>query len=336
MNTDQASKICNAFGLGVLQNSPIPVSGGLIHRMYKVNTSNGAFAIKELNSNIMKREGIHASYIQSEAISAIVKSKHINAVTALLLNHSSPLYEIDDMIIMVFPWVEGRTLTSEQITPEHAKKIGTMLAGIHTANIKLMDLSIPEVSSIAEEQWHSHINSGLDHQLPWAIAANENLSNLITWSHESREAKQQLREHLIISHRDIDSKNVLWNHNEDPILIDWESAGFINPTAEAISMAIEWSGLTNLVFKPANFSAALKAYCSNCDNLLEKDVYNAIYSLIGGYLDWLEFNMSRSLDSHHVDEKHTALQETIKTLEKLNFLNNSVEKIVNLSQEFSS
>lgn len=336
MNKENVSKICNAFGLGQVQNGPTPVSGGLIHRMYKINTIDGAFAIKELNAEIMKRDGIKEVYIQSEKISAIVKSKQIHAVTALLLNHSTPLLEIDGMIVMVFPWVEGKTLTSDQVIPEHTKKIGSMLAGIHTANIQCMEQSIPEISSISNKQWQAHVKSGLNLQLPWAKAANENLSHLITWSEASREAKQQLNKNLVISHRDLDVKNVLWTPNEEPVLIDWEGAGFINPTAEAISMAIEWSGLTNILFKQDLFSAALQEYSLHCDYLRQQDIHHAIYSLIGGYLDWLEFNMSRSLNSSLTNEQQLGIEETQKTLQKLHFLHDNAHKIIEISSKFSA
>lgn len=45
---------------------------------------------------------------------------------------------------------------------------------------------------------------------------------------------------MVISHRDLDSKNVMWNQY-NPVLIDWESAGYINPMQDLIETAIYWS-----------------------------------------------------------------------------------------------
>ena len=54
----------------------------------------------------------------------------------------------------------------------------------------------------------------------------------------------------VISHRDLDPKNVMWNYNK-PVLIDWESAGYINPMQDLIETAIYWSKMNkvNLINK---------------------------------------------------------------------------------------
>lgn len=44
----------------------------------------------------------------------------------------------------------------------------------------------------------------------------------------------------IISHRNLDSKNVLWKEGI-PYIIDWESTEYINPAIELIDVATNWS-----------------------------------------------------------------------------------------------
>ncbi|MFS1511599.1 phosphotransferase [Chengkuizengella sp. SCS-71B] len=53
-------------------------------------------------------------------------------------------------------------------------------------------------------------------------------------------AAKLLASNTVISHRDLDSKNVMWNQ-DNPVLIDWESAGYINPMQDLIETAIYWS-----------------------------------------------------------------------------------------------
>lgn len=42
------------------------VSGGLSHRMYKVETDKGIYAVKELNSGVMKREKAYSNFVYSK------------------------------------------------------------------------------------------------------------------------------------------------------------------------------------------------------------------------------------------------------------------------------
>ena len=56
-------KTCG-FGTVVLPVSP--VSGGLMHRMYKVTTDCGIFAVKHLNPEIMKRPDARDNYDRAE------------------------------------------------------------------------------------------------------------------------------------------------------------------------------------------------------------------------------------------------------------------------------
>ena len=334
MNKIQISKICDTFHLGKVLSDATPVSGGLIHRMWRINTSQGSYAIKELDATIMKRPGIYESYIQSEQIATLLKGKQIPAATALFLNQTTPLYEVDGIIVMVFAWVDGKILTLKQVTTEHAKQIGAILATIHTANIKPMDLFIPEVHLIPEEQWYSLVSKAISKKLSWAVAANTNLPNLITWSNAYQEAKLRLNRRLVISHTDMDPKNVLWCDDTSPVLIDWEGAGLINPTAEVINVALEWAGMTDDLFKESIFLAVIEGYCNHGGSVIESDVYDALYGLIGGCLGWLEFNMCRSLDSTKFDVKaqKLGLEETEMTLTKLHFLAANIERFIQLIQ----
>jgi thiamine kinase-like enzyme len=300
--------------------------------MWRINTNRGSFAIKELDATIMQRPGIHESYIQSEKIAASLKSKQIPAATAII-NHNIPLYETDGIIVMVFPWIEGKTLTLNQVTTEHAKQIGAVVAAIHAANIKTFDLPIPEAHFISAERWHDLVEKALNNKLVWADVANANLPHLIAWSDTYQKAKPRLNKHLIISHTDMDPKNVIWCDAQSPVLIDWEGAGFINPTAEVVNVAIEWSGITEMLFREDIFSAVIEGYRNGGGCMIKSDMLDAFHGLIGGYLGWLEFNMIRSLDSskYNVDAQNLGIEETQLTLKKLNFLSENIDRFMRLS-----
>ncbi|CAM4239637.1 hypothetical protein [Bacillus manliponensis] len=73
--------LCQKSLLGELLNVPTPLSGGLLHRMYAIETTKGKYTIKLLNPQIMLRSTARQNYIHSEKIASFV-SKKISALPA--------------------------------------------------------------------------------------------------------------------------------------------------------------------------------------------------------------------------------------------------------------
>ena len=51
-------QLIKRYNLGDITGDILPVSGGLMHKMFKVQTSTGIYAVKCLNPEIMKRPGV--------------------------------------------------------------------------------------------------------------------------------------------------------------------------------------------------------------------------------------------------------------------------------------
>ena len=68
--------------LGELEWDILPVSGGLMHKMYKVQTTTGIYAVKCLNPEIMSRPDAMKNYSEAERLESILedngKLKEIN------------------------------------------------------------------------------------------------------------------------------------------------------------------------------------------------------------------------------------------------------------------
>ena len=80
--TDAINLLINKLKLGAVVRQE-QIFGGLINKMYKVETSSGIFAIKLLNPDIIKSEYGVANHILAETISEIAKENGINAVNAI-------------------------------------------------------------------------------------------------------------------------------------------------------------------------------------------------------------------------------------------------------------
>lgn len=61
------------------------VTGGLSHRMHKVVTDKGIYAIKELNLGVMKRQEAYSNFAFSEQVTDIAKENGITAIGAIKL-----------------------------------------------------------------------------------------------------------------------------------------------------------------------------------------------------------------------------------------------------------
>ena len=117
--------------LGTLVKNITKVTGGLSHRMYKVVTNKGIYAIKKLNSGVMKRKDAYSNFIFSEKVTDIVKENGITAVGAIKFKNNDIIKKINNRYFMAFDWIEGKTLKAEEITEKHCEIVGEILAKIH-------------------------------------------------------------------------------------------------------------------------------------------------------------------------------------------------------------
>ena len=112
---DKISKLTKKCGLGEITAEIKPVSGGLMHRMYKVQTSSGVYAVKCLNPEIMKRPGVMENYRRAEKLEQVLENAGIPLAPALALD-GQKMQELDGEYFYVFRWQEGRITDWQNIT----------------------------------------------------------------------------------------------------------------------------------------------------------------------------------------------------------------------------
>ena len=326
MNRVQAARLCATCNLGDLLMEPRAVVGGLLHRMWRLTTTRGSFAIKQLNPAIMRKPGIQYEYRVSEAIAQAMAEQGIPAIAALN-STNGPLQEIDDMFLMVYPWIEGETLSSAPVEPDRASQIGAILARMHA-----LALHLPEVAPLEWKHFHSDDWDILTFQaselgLPWAYSVRAALPMLLQWTQRYQDAGEKLMQRLVVSQRDLDQKNVIWHTPTAPKIIDWEAAGLINPTMELVSVALSWSGLATGVPGKDVFMTLINAYIQ-AGGTLQNTSMDALHGLLGTWLGWLLFNMRRSLGESisSEDERQLGIRETVNTLAILRSLATHTEE----------
>ncbi len=68
-------KISIQVKLGQLLTEPTALSGGLLHQMYRLQTTTGTYAVKLLNPSILSRPAARQNFIDSERIVTALQAK---------------------------------------------------------------------------------------------------------------------------------------------------------------------------------------------------------------------------------------------------------------------
>jgi Ser/Thr protein kinase RdoA (MazF antagonist) len=231
-------KLNEVSQLGEIVGVPESISGGLLHKMYAVKTTKEKYAVKLLNLQIMLRPEAISNYINSERIANLVSGK-VPSVPAKIIN-GDIIQRLDNQYFLVFSWIEGKCLNPKEINKTHCEKIGSILADIHKLDFFDLDLNYKVNTNRQQTNWNFYLERGRKNNAEWFDLLFEIIDKLNVWNALAIRSANLLTTNLVISHRDLDPKNVLWNQDK-PVLIDWESAGFINPVKDLIEIAIYWS-----------------------------------------------------------------------------------------------
>mgnify|MGYP005750579551 FL=1 len=305
----------NLLGIGEALEEPVEITGGLLHKMYRVCTAEGVFAVKVLNSEIMKRPGVLENTIRSEKIAAFF-SKKIPAVTALEVN-GEKVCIIDGKFYMVFPWVEGNSVFPPEIQERHCAKIGEILGIMHKLAENAWQIKDTE-EMMPMYKWERYLPEISVQDETWAREFCKIVPKLILWNKSACEAGNVLRKCRVISHRDLDPKNVMWD-GMNPYLIDWEAAGPVNPYQEFLEVALYWADDGRGSLNRECFDALLEAYTC-CKDLKKADWDIISAGGCSGMLGWLAYNIKRALGIEVADDAEILLgkQEVEKAIRELN------------------
>lgn len=304
------NKMIEELNLGNIIEEHVKVTGGLTHRMFKIVTDKGRYIVKLLNPNIMKRPTAMDNFNKSDKYEEILKSNGINAVYSLKFNNKK-MQEIDGQYFYVYEWYDGVVLKDDKITKYHCEEIGKALAKIHNIDLvkkkyKTYEKNIDfkyyiELAKIRKSSIYDLLYDKLD-------ILNDSMN-------KGNEAIKHLPNYYALCHNDMDSKNVMW-FNKDYKIIDLECLGYSNPYLELYELALCWSGYEKCNINFELFKTFFKSYFNNTK--LDKNVdWEIFYYANNGRLEWLEFNIKRSLmiECDSKEEQEIGINEVKETIE---------------------
>ena len=315
MSGVEINNLMETLKLGAVINEPVQVTGGLLHKMYRVSTDKGAYAVKVLNAEIMKRPVAVQNTVNSEKIATVFRAI-IPVVSALEID-GKQIHEMDGNYYMIFDWVEGESIFPPMITSENCYAIGEVLGKMHHAKLTV-DGVAPEEDDATMFAWDKY-----GQQLPeyiaedWANRFQEALPDIKAWNQAACDAQEVLAKTMVISHRDLDPKNVMWN-GRDPLIIDWEAAGYVNPYQELLEVINYWADDGKGGLLKEHFDALLNAYTQyvKLENVDWNPVFAGSYM---GMLGWLEYNIKRALgiEAATADEVQLGKEQVLCTIKAL-------------------
>lgn len=305
--------VTNNLGLGEVLEIPAVVTGGLLHKMYRVVTEKGIYAVKVLNEEIMTRPQAYSNTVNSERIAAGFQG--MLPVVAALEIDGKQIHEFDGRYYMIFPWMEGKSVFVPQINAEHCKVMGEVLGRMHAMELSIEGVE-PEADATEFYDWDS-LADKTDGKEVWKVRFREALTDIKAWNRAVCDSAEKLNKKLVISHRDLDPKNVMWNDTE-PLLIDWEAAGYVNPYQELLEVINYWTEDGKGGLNREYFDALTSSYQKHMG--LDDVAWDAVFAgSYAGMLGWLEYNVKRALGllSKDVEDIYKGEKQVIGTIKEL-------------------
>ena len=266
---------------------PVCLSGGFMHKMYKISAQQGIFALKLLNPYVMQRKTAMANFIRAEQIESKLEQKNIPILPALSFN-GRKMQEIDGEYFYLFDYFPGKALKSNEITADHCKEMGKALAEIHSVDKKHENEAFYEMSI----DWNFYLAKMKHTDTKLYAILKDALSVIQDSQNKGNQARKKLPPTVSICHNDMDCKNVLWNGN-DYRIIDLECLSYNNPFMELFELGLCWSGYEDCQIDFQKFQAFLHGY-KKAGGELPTD-WETLYDCNNGRLEWLEYNIKRVL-----------------------------------------
>lgn len=321
------TKLMQECGLGELIADAEPVSGGLMHRMYKVTTNSGIYAVKHLNEEIMKRPGVLENYARAERIEEMLEKSEIPMVPAMIF-HGKKMQRIENNFFYVFRWQKGKITEWNNISEKQCYMAGNILGRIHAIQPENV---APEEAKLSQIDWQGYMQKAREKGSVIAALLEEKQELLASAESELNKARAALPSMRCLSNEDMDPKNVMWD-GDSPWVIDLECLDYGNPVSHVMTLALQWAGTVTSTFDVEKLMAFFDGYLEAYDNCFRG--YSDIVGVAYNWVEWLEYNIQRAL-GNCVDEAEqemgiSEVKNTIKRIEYLYEMEPQIKDVLNI------
>lgn len=291
--TQQLACLADQLDLGSLTGVPVVVTGGCHHRMWRLATGKDVFAVKQLAADIdVASAEVRAHFDATESVAATFAARGIPAVAALC-HDGHYLQLLDGCAYLVYPWSDGRACAKNAIGDQHIDTVATILARLHAERLQVPGLDRGRARPVTADALVELVELASRRNVRDAAYLAARLEDLLAVVRRLDAALPSLASQRVVSHGDLDHKNVLWDTRGGARLIDWESATSINPTYETLLEALDWSGIT-AHFQTRPYERFLAAYAGAGGVLCADSIPAAFSAILGAWVNWMMYNVGRA------------------------------------------
>lgn len=252
------------------------VHGGFANRLYRLDTDQGSFAVKELN--LLDRRWTYRvedvfRFERAAFAAGIPMPEPISA------SHHT----------LVHRWVEGEKMPEAPVPEAYAFEIGEILARIHALDVAWTDVSIDDPPS---RDWPELAERATATGQPWAGELTSEVETFLAIADFVDICERPGP--VVSTHKDIQPWNLLSREGR-PVLLDWELSGMLDLSSELGSTALSLAkgpGFDDI--RPAIFRAVLDGYAAGGGAVPPWGPSWFVF-MIGGWLGHTRWNILRCL-----------------------------------------
>lgn len=303
------------LNLGQILTLPQAVKGGLLHKSFEVVSESGHYFVKALNPQIMLRPTAMGNYLFSDKVSRIAADSGVPSSSVLEIQGKT-IHLVDGQYYQIFNWVEGVPYVHSPKNLDVCHEIGSLLGKIHGLDCTSIDGQNMESQEKRRVDWNGILKASQQDEVVIKLKENIDFDYLIQIEDTAAQALRHLSD-LIISHRDLDPKNVMWGQ-EGLIVIDWEASGYVNAMHELIEVALYWSKFEDGTISAESFMAVLKGY-ESVTPLNDEETIFALDAVNDNKIGWIEYNLKRAVGiaSNSLEECQLGYQQVVSTVQSI-------------------
>lgn len=283
--------VADRFQLGPLVGPPVSVSGGLLNRMWRLETNAGCFAVKELN--LVRDQVPDFEAVYSFELAAGQAGVPLPTPVPDPASHRAVArLEQPTAAVLVHHWAEGTPMPATPVTDQYAYRLGVALADLHSLHTDWPAAEDPP-EMLTDREWATLADTARRAEMPWAAklasttSAFARIGALVTEWNRRDDA-------VVVSHRDVNPKNLL-EHEGLPVIVDWETLGWVSVAHElgatAASLAYQRDGAG---FDGEVFHSVLSGYRSRGRTVPEPGPH-WFAALFGVWLYTVQRNIERCI-----------------------------------------
>lgn len=289
-------EITQRFALGDARSLPEAVSGGGSHEVWRFETTTGIYAVKVM-SNIWDNPDWLAwleKAFEVERAAARAGVSMPKPVLAPGCNH--PVVELAGVNVRVHEWVQAHPIRHTDVTPAIARQIGSIIGELH--GLGLVDFEQRYLVPI--ERRPDSVWAGLVDEVRMHDPAGELLMMTLDATNVVRDAEAVVGAYdprseaeLLMTHGDVDVKNVLIDGSGRVVLVDWDVAHAMVARHEIVRAGLDFAGWQQGPVDKATLAETLDAYRAR--RSLETITTSDLATAFRHQIDWVVFNFQRAI-----------------------------------------